>query len=512
MAFVFKPVTTRVHNGRKTRRRTRFYWACYADPVDGRERRHALRLPSGQRIGDREVAEAELRRLLLARQRLAVGLTDRFIEAAGTPVRKLLANYLRHLRRKRRGDGRPLSRGHVRQTLHVGKWLTNVGAQRVADLDAERIGRALAGLAHAGRSAKTINAYRGIVNGLCVYAVKVAGVLESNPVALVGPSGVNPVRRRRALTPDEAARLLAQAGARALWYETALLTGLRVGEIRALTWGDLDLDTLTPRIRLRAETTKGGRADVLPIKRTLADKLRAARPARADADGPVFATTPTRKTFRSDLKRAGIATRDDRGRTVDRHALRTTFVTWLSMSGVAPRTAQKLARHTSIDLTMKTYTDDTLLPASAAVEALPDLRDDGPDGERTALGATGTDNVRAGPVVLPVVPAVVLNGGERCYLDVNVGNDASASNAVTRSQCATKHDGSPAGKIGVTGFEPATSWSRTKRSSQAELHSGKPRIRVSSVSYRASSAKQVHGTGATARIRSGPRPPSSCRA
>src|SRR5713226_2168943 len=31
--------------------------------------------------------------------------------------------------------------------------------------------------------------------------------------------------------------------------------------------------------------------------------------------------------------------------------------------------------------------------------------------------------------------------------------------------------------VGVTGFEPATSWSQTTRSSQAELHPGTPSVR-----------------------------------
>ncbi|MCE9608241.1 MAG: tyrosine-type recombinase/integrase [Planctomycetia bacterium] len=74
-----------------------------------------------------------------------------------------------------------------------------------------------------------------------------------------------------------------------------------------------------------------------------------------------------------DLKHAGIQKRDERGRTLDVHALRHSFGTLLSKGNVAPRTAQAAMRHSSIDLTMNTYTDPKLLDVHAALDALPAL-------------------------------------------------------------------------------------------------------------------------------------------
>jgi integrase len=79
------------------------------------------------------------------------------------------------------------------------------------------------------------------------------------------------------------------------------------------------------------------------------------------------------KRFNADCRRAGIPKRDERGRTVDIHALRTTFGTMLARSGVAPRTAQALMRHSDIRLTMGVYTDPKLLDTAAAVESLPSV-------------------------------------------------------------------------------------------------------------------------------------------
>ncbi len=61
-----------------------------------------------------------------------------------------------------------------------------------------------------------------------------------------------------------------------------------------------------------------------------------------------------------DLRLAGIPKVDERGRTVDVHAFRHTFGTLLSEGGVAPRTAQAAMRHSTINLSMNTYTDPKL--------------------------------------------------------------------------------------------------------------------------------------------------------
>jgi hypothetical protein len=55
-------------------------------------------------------------------------------------------------------------------------------------------------------------------------------------------------------------------------------------------------------------------------------------------------------------------------------ALRMTFITNLTRSGVAPKTAQLLARHWDINLTMNTYTMLGVLDQASAVEALPPLQ------------------------------------------------------------------------------------------------------------------------------------------
>jgi len=499
MAFVFRPVVTVRKNGRKARRRAAYYWVCYVDPADGAERRHVLKLPSGERVSSREAAEAELRRLLASRERLAAGLTDRYVQAAGVPVRKLLADYLRSMRR------RGLSRGHVRQAAFAVQWVCRTaGIETVGRLtQSERIDAALAVLTNARKSPRSVNGYRGFMHGLCGYAVSPARLLATNPVDAV------PVREtsgdirkaRRAMTADEARRLLAVALARPLveratvrrgkhagqavaklrdesraaleragrerraYYATALLSGLRWGEVAALEWRDFDgLETDDPWLRLRADTTKAGRADELPVNRGLAALLKAHRPAFARPTDRVFRSVPTRKTFLADCAAAGVIVRDDRGRSVDRHACRTTFTTWLEAAGVHGRTKSVLTRHAvaKSNLADSVYTDIGLLDLRGAIERLPDVLS---DSDVAQLRATGTDDARPDPVVLPVV----LNCRESRRTTMNAAGSDSERRDGNRLNCSEKHADSSRCTFGATGFEPATSWSQTRRSSRAEL-------------------------------------------
>src|SRR3954467_3423684 len=82
-------------------------------------------------------------------------------------------------------------------------------------------------------------------------------------------------------------------------------------------------------------------------------------------------SVPTAVTLLKDLEKCGIKGVDDQGRHLDFHALRHTFATLLASSGVAPRVAMELMRHSDMRLTAKTYTDSSLLPMADAVEKLP---------------------------------------------------------------------------------------------------------------------------------------------
>ena len=149
--------------------------------------------------------------------------------------------------------------------------------------------------------------------------------------------------------------------------------------------------------------------------------------------------------------------------------------TLLSAAGVMPRTAQEAMRHSTIDLTMNVYTDPALLDVAGAIESLPDLpidrgqpsgrplrseRKPGEDGNLQFAPKFAPNTGRSGqsgtiPVKMAVPddppPALLSRAVKSCY-DNSKGP-------------LSRRDNDPF-KVGATGFEPATSASRTQRSTK----------------------------------------------
>ena len=77
--------------------------------------------------------------------------------------------------------------------------------------------------------------------------------------------------------------------------------------------------------------------------------------------------------LRHGLEAAGIPYADEEGCVYDFHALRHQFITDMVESGVHPKDAQALARHSTITLTMNCYTHVRPANLHAALDRLPSL-------------------------------------------------------------------------------------------------------------------------------------------
>ena len=95
--------------------------------------------------------------------------------------------------------------------------------------------------------------------------------------------------------------------------------------------------------------------------------------------------------LKADLADAGIPYIDDAGLYADFHSLRHSMGSLLAASGVHPKVAQSLMRHSDINLTMSKYTHIFRGQESEAVAKLPDLSL--PSKEKQKARATGTDNI-----------------------------------------------------------------------------------------------------------------------
>lgn len=123
---------------------------------------------------------------------------------------------------------------------------------------------------------KTANDYLEAMRCFLNWLVKL-GRAGSNPLLRVEKVKTKAGRAEeiRALSDDEMLRLLAVAGERKSIYLMAVHTGLRHSELAALKWADLHLDAVTPYVKVRASTTKNGKAAELRLHPDLADALRA---------------------------------------------------------------------------------------------------------------------------------------------------------------------------------------------------------------------------------------------
>ncbi len=389
----------------------------------------------------------------------------------------------------------------------------------LADLRREALESRLTAQTRAGMGARTRNSYLGSLLAFCNWCVETAR-LSTNPFDAVPKANekADPRRQRRAMTEPELVKLLAVARERpvlealtvrkgprkgeryanvrpevrdrldwlgrerALIYKTLVLTGLRKGELSSLTVAHLRLDEAVPFLSLDAADEKNREGSDLAVRDDLAADLRdwlaaklrrlqdkalasdAPIPARLPPDTPLF-DVPVKlsKILNRDLKLAGIAKRDDRGRTLDVHALRTTFGTLLSKGGVMPRTAQAAMRHRKIDMTMTVYTDPRLLDVWGALDALPTLALYATPPEGEAVRATGTDG--APRTVAPAVAPTPDNLVQRETIPVNMAGKRQwreESGDVVVSGCPVKGKGpltspvsGPLG-VGATGLEPVT--------------------------------------------------------
>jgi hypothetical protein len=100
-------------------------------------------------------------------------------------------------------------------------------------------------------------------------------------------------------------------------------------------------------------------------------------------------TKRTSDVLKADLADAGIPYVDKAGQYADFHSLRRTTGSLLAASGVHPKVAQSIMRHSDINLTMSRYSHVLRGQESEAIAGLPDLSL--PSRQSQQAKATGTD-------------------------------------------------------------------------------------------------------------------------
>jgi integrase/recombinase XerD len=209
-------------------------------------------------------------------------------------------------------------------------------------------------------SKRTRNHYVVALKMFCRWAVKTRK-LPDCPLVHLGQVTVTDARKRRAATADEIRKIIKAAGIgpeawgltgteRAMLYRLAVNTGFRVSELASLTPASFVLGK-SPYVFLEAERAKNRKEVEQPLPVPLVGPLRGFLKG-LPADQPIWPGNwvyKAAKMLRTDMEKAEVE-------GLDFHSLRTTFITNLARSGVHPKTAQELARHSDINLTMNYYT------------------------------------------------------------------------------------------------------------------------------------------------------------
>ena len=280
----------------------------------------------------------------------------------------------------------------------AGRVLTLAGARRVSDISPSKVLDALATLRDEGLGHETINHHVRAVKAFSRWLWKdgrarehaLAHLATSNPEA-------DRRRRRRALTPEEAGRLVraAERGPvvmgmtgpdRARCYRPGPRDRIPRGRV-----GEPDPRVVPARcrpahgrLRGRLHEERPGAVQPIPASLSVAAPLAGHAARRA----PVFDLPDrTAEMLRVDLDAAGIPYETPSG-VFDFHAFRGVYISNLVASGASVKTCQVLARHSTPSLTIGIYAKASLHDIKGAVESLPDPTT---AFEVRGLAATGTE-------------------------------------------------------------------------------------------------------------------------
>jgi integrase len=379
MANLFRPQYTKVDpdTGEKISRHTKKWYGKYRD-ADGVEQRVPLST-------DKIAARAMLVKIMQHTERRIAGLIDPATDQLTKPVAEHIDDYQRHL------VANACSKKHIGETIRIIKGVVkSCGYRLLTDLQSggDVLEEHLARRRENGSSHRTINADLIAVRSFCRWLLDKKR-MRDDPTLGLHRLNVEEDRRRerRPLTDDEAQRLINAAFSstrefkhltgkdRAVMYMLAQRTGLRRNELRSLKTGSFNLDSDLPTVEVKAADAKGRKRDLLPLPRDVAETMRQflnGRPLH-QAVWPGSWWRRAAEMLRLDLVDAKIDYVDAQGKFADFHGQRMTFITALARAGVSPATAQKLARHSDINLTMGIYTRLQIHELAGAVDKLSEL-------------------------------------------------------------------------------------------------------------------------------------------
>jgi len=425
MAEVFRPVYyvdpatgKRVRSGfpGAVRRKSKTWHIRYYTP-DGE--RHKVKGHRDKKATETKAAELERRGI-----RVDSGVVDATDVHAKTPLAEHLADFRAYMVAK--GNVLPhvdLTNSRIQACLDACRFV------RAADFQPSAIVGFLHDIRTQGKSIATANYYLVALKSFtrCLWKDRRIATDQLAGMSKLANAATDIRHARRDFTPEELQWLLEttlnsrrafrdlSGRDRFALYATAAGTGFRVSELASLTPEAFDLEATPPVVSVEAAYAKNRKQAVQPIAADLAEMLRGYLAEKPAGSSVWPGTWPERaaKMLRRDLEAARSARlqslhdarqrdamaqggflvyRDSSDRVIDFHAFRHTYISRLVQTGASPKTAQTLARHSTVTLTLGRYAHAGLFDLTAAVDALPPTIPTGR--EDKALAATGTEGAR----------------------------------------------------------------------------------------------------------------------
>ncbi len=282
---------------------------------------------------------------------------------------------------------------------------TDIGRMKLTDLRPVHVQQHLTNLLKTGKTIHTIHTINRFLS-TCLKEAQIQGYIVSNPCKSVRLPKIKAGERQIVAFAPEEQKTLIEA-LKGHEYETAILcalgTGLRLGELLALKWQNIDFDEktlhVTGSIRWITDISDNGARQMklvettpktdssirtVPIPEIILNRLKRHRKKQAEArlqKGPAYSdagyifcndfglpmdTKKIPRAFKAVLKESGI-------RDMKFHACRHTYATRLFEAGVSPKTVQVLMGHKKIETTLDIYTHVMPEQTSLAAEKINSL-------------------------------------------------------------------------------------------------------------------------------------------
>ncbi len=265
------------------------------------------------------------------------------------------------LKRSRRDD-ESMIRRHLRP---------HFGALRLRDFMSEHAATYQAAKLVGGLSPKTVSNHLTLLSAMLIAAANDLNWLHTPPKIQKPRIHTDTYAYRYLKTKQEVARFLTASRPERplvyMLYRTALTTGLRAGELSALTWTDVNLDTRLITVAHSYErnaVTKSGRIRYVPILDPLFETLTQWK--RHNHSDIVFPNAsgrhhkPSSRIFQERLQavlaRANFPMVELNGkpaRYITFHGLRHTFASHWVMQGGSVAKLQKILGHASMEMTLR---------------------------------------------------------------------------------------------------------------------------------------------------------------